>query len=148
MDSKGCVLAARSGFVERKWKVLIIVTFGAVALLGAIVASAAPPSQNNIDAEINRQAQAMIDEGRKIFRYDTFGSEAFWGDALQLHKAIAGEKNGGIGPGVSQAHPLQQVPQGYPFCGVGTDGAFRLRDARIVQIASRLTAMRTHPRAM
>jgi len=101
MDSKGCVLAARSGFVERKWKVLIIVTFGAVALLGAIVASAAPPSQNNIDAEINRQAQAMIDEGRKIFRYDTFGSEAFWGDALQLHKAIAGEKNGGIGPGVS-----------------------------------------------
>src|SRR5262249_56314991 len=36
-----------------------------------------------------------------IFRYDTFGSEAFWGDALQLHKAIAGEKNGGIGPGVS-----------------------------------------------
>jgi len=37
----------------------------------------------------------MIDEGRKIFRYDTFGSEAFWGDTLQLHKAIAGEKNGG-----------------------------------------------------
>jgi mono/diheme cytochrome c family protein len=43
----------------------------------------------------------MLDEGRKIFRYDTFGSEAFWGDALQLHKAIAGEKNGGVGPGVS-----------------------------------------------
>src|SRR5262245_54723123 len=32
---------------------------------------------------------------------ETFGSEAFWGDALQLHKAIAGEKNGGVGPGVS-----------------------------------------------
>src|SRR5262249_5616448 len=31
----------------------------------------------------------------------TFASEAFWGDALQLHKAIAGEKNGGVGPGVS-----------------------------------------------
>ncbi|MGH7489323.1 MAG: hypothetical protein ACREMY_27545, partial [bacterium] len=43
----------------------------------------------------------MLDEGRKTFRYDTFGSEAFWGDALQLHKAIAGEKNGGVGPGVS-----------------------------------------------
>ena len=95
MDSKGCVLAARSGFVERKWKVLIVVTFGAVALLGAIVASAAPPSQSGSDAKINRHAQAMIDEGRKIFRYDTFGIEAFWGDTLQLHKAIAGEKNGG-----------------------------------------------------
>ena len=43
----------------------------------------------------------MIEEGRRIFRFDTFGSEAFWGDALQLHKAIAGEKNGGVGGGVS-----------------------------------------------
>ena len=43
----------------------------------------------------------MLDEGRKIFRDDTFGSEAFWGDALQLHKAVAGEKHGGVGPGVS-----------------------------------------------
>ena len=43
----------------------------------------------------------MLEEGKKTFRYDTFGSEAFWGDALQLHKAIAGEKNGGVGPGVS-----------------------------------------------
>jgi hypothetical protein len=84
----------------RKSKVLIV-TISTVALLGVIVASAAPPSRSGSDAEINRHAQAMIDEGRKTFRYDTFGSEAFWGDTLQLHKAIAGEKNGGIGPGVS-----------------------------------------------
>ena len=32
---------------------------------------------------------------------ETFGSEAFWGDTLELHKAIAGAKNGGVGPGVS-----------------------------------------------
>jgi mono/diheme cytochrome c family protein len=53
------------------------------------------------DSEIQRNAQAMMEEGKKIFRYDTFGDEAFWGDALQLHRAIAGEKHGGIGPGVS-----------------------------------------------
>src|SRR5215472_2775613 len=100
MDSKRRV-AAHSSFLERKSKVLALVTSGAAALLGVIVASAAPPSQSGSDAEIDRHAQAMIDEGRKIFRYDTFGSEAFWGDALQLHKAIAGEKNGGMGPGVS-----------------------------------------------
>ena len=58
-------------------------------------------AQQGFDAEINRHAQAMLAEGRETFRYDTFGSEAFWGDALQLHKAIAGEKNGGVGPGVS-----------------------------------------------
>jgi cytochrome c peroxidase len=43
----------------------------------------------------------MIEEGRQTFRYDTFGDEVFWGDALQLHQAIAGEANGGVGPGVS-----------------------------------------------
>src|SRR5262249_5518570 len=53
------------------------------------------------DRIIAANAQKLIEEGREIFRFDTFGSEAFWGDMLQLHKAIAGEKNGGIGPGVS-----------------------------------------------
>lgn len=53
------------------------------------------------DRTIETNAQRMLTEGRRIFRFDTFGSEAFWGDALQLHKAIAGEKNGGVGDGVS-----------------------------------------------
>jgi hypothetical protein len=56
---------------------------------------------NSSDLEIVHHAQRMLDEGRLIFRYDTFGSEAFWGGALQLHAAIAGENNGGVGPGVS-----------------------------------------------
>jgi hypothetical protein len=78
----------------------------AAGLFGAVIASAAPKkgapaAQKGFDAEIARHGQAMLEEGRQIFRYDTFGSEAFWGDALQLHKAIAGEKNGGVGPGVS-----------------------------------------------
>jgi hypothetical protein len=55
----------------------------------------------DFDGTINRHSSQMLEEGRKIFRYDTFGSEAFWGDTLQLHKAIAGEKNGGVGGGVS-----------------------------------------------
>jgi len=43
----------------------------------------------------------MIDEGRKTFRSDTFGDEAFWGTSLQLHRAVAGSANGGVGTGVS-----------------------------------------------
>jgi hypothetical protein len=42
-----------------------------------------------------------LEEGKRIFRYDTFGDEAFWGDTLRLHEAIAGSANGGVGPGVS-----------------------------------------------
>jgi len=54
-----------------------------------------------LDAATDAHARQMIESGRRIFRDDTFGSEAFWGDALQLHTAIAGEKNGGVGAGVS-----------------------------------------------
>jgi mono/diheme cytochrome c family protein len=63
-------------------------------------ASAAPATSAN-DQQINDNMQAMFNQGRKIFRYDTFGDEAFWGGALHLHQAIAGEHNGGVGPGVS-----------------------------------------------
>jgi len=42
-----------------------------------------------------------MEQGQKTFRFDTFGDEAFWGDALKLHQAIAGSKLGGVGPGVS-----------------------------------------------
>jgi hypothetical protein len=52
------------------------------------------------DPTINNAAR-MITEGRQTFRYDTFGDEAFWGDALKLHDAIQGERFGGVGPGVS-----------------------------------------------
>ena len=60
-----------------------------------------PASASKVDRLIGQHAQQMIEQGRQIFRYETFGSEAFWGDALQLHKAIAGEKHGGVGAGVS-----------------------------------------------
>ena len=53
------------------------------------------------DREIKAHAERMLEEGRNIFRFDTYGSEAFFGDALQLHRAIAGAANGGVGPGVS-----------------------------------------------
>ncbi|HSB79398.1 MAG TPA: hypothetical protein VLM91_11440 [Candidatus Methylomirabilis sp.] len=43
----------------------------------------------------------MVKDGRQIFRFDTFGDEAFWGDTLHLHEAIQGAKFGGVGPGVS-----------------------------------------------
>jgi len=46
-------------------------------------------------------AQTMITAGRQTFRFDTFGDEAFWGDQLQLHRAIEGANLGGVGPGVS-----------------------------------------------
>src|SRR5882672_6395859 len=51
-------------------------------------------------------AAAIIQGGRNIFRYDTYGDEAFWGDALHLHQAIEGAQFGGVGPGVSPSAAL------------------------------------------
>src|SRR2546422_258412 len=53
------------------------------------------------DSVIEDNATRMVREGRQIFRFDTFGDETFWGEAVRLHTAIGGEKNGGVGPGVS-----------------------------------------------
>jgi hypothetical protein len=46
-------------------------------------------------------AVQLVTRGRQIFRFDTFGDQAFWGDTLKLHQAIAGSGLGGVGPGVS-----------------------------------------------
>jgi hypothetical protein len=62
--------------------------------------------QKGFDSVVEQNVRNLIDEGRHTFRFDTFGDEAFWGDALKLHQAIAGAKNGGVGAGVSPATAL------------------------------------------
>ena len=53
------------------------------------------------ERQTDTNAERMLDEGKQTFRFDTFGDEAFWSDALQLHRAIEGANFGGVGPGVS-----------------------------------------------
>ena len=54
-----------------------------------------------IDRQIAIHAVHSFNNGKEIFRYDTFGDEAFWGDTIKLHQAIQGTRFGGVGPGVS-----------------------------------------------
>jgi hypothetical protein len=61
----------------------------------------------SFDDRVDDHARATLIEGKKIFRHDTFGSEDFWGGKLRLHEAIAGEKLGGVGPGVTARQALQ-----------------------------------------
>jgi hypothetical protein len=67
---------------------------------GELEASAEDEALGGGDAAIHRAAR-LVREGRHTFRYDTFGDEAFWGQTLQLHRAIAGAALGGVGDGVS-----------------------------------------------
>ena len=73
---------------------------------GAPGMSGSPDASSGFDWTIAEHARQLMDEGRATFRSDTFGSEGFWGGALHLHRAIAGEKNGGVGPGLSPKQAL------------------------------------------
>ena len=77
--------------------VLVVTLIGLLGVNGCPLDFQSPvfddgPVQASIDVLLN---------GKQIFRHDTFGSEAFWGGELLLHEAIAGEANGGVGPGLS-----------------------------------------------
>src|SRR5205807_3078365 len=56
--------------------------------------------------QIRQNDTKKFHEGRKIFRFDTFGDESFWGGQLKLHEAIEGAKLGGVGPGLSPRNAL------------------------------------------
>ena len=51
---------------------------------------------SGFEQQVEQNRARMFQQGKQILRFDTFGDEAFWGDALYLHQAIAGEKNGGV----------------------------------------------------
>src|SRR5690349_9104541 len=99
-----------SASTRRRW----LMTAGLAWLLaGAFAAgrtqSFGPSAQDNArraddgrarqDPLINAAEKAK--RGRQIFRFDTFGDEAFWGGTLKLHQAIEGSALGGVGAGVS-----------------------------------------------
>lgn len=97
-----------------------------VLLCGACVRPAdapAAPGASPIDLEALRAGQEDLRlrrAGRDVFRFDTFGDEAFWSGTLRLHEAIAGAAHGGVGPGLSPRAALgvglkvdrEALPQG------------------------------------
>ena len=89
-----------SGWHSRRWA-----GCGGLAVIGSGSVSAVQGIEA-FGTSIARHADALLDEGRRTFRHDTFGDEEFWGGRLRLHEAIAGEKLGGVGPGVSPATAL------------------------------------------
>jgi hypothetical protein len=81
---------------------------GILPAVSAIVAIAYSQgvNQKGFDSVVEQNVRTMMDQGRQTFRFDTFGDDAFWGDTLKLHQAIAGAKLGGVGSGVSPATAL------------------------------------------
>lgn len=72
-------------------------------IVAALIASLAGLTQCDKKDHNNAKPPdpAVVNEGRNIFRFDTFGDEDFWSGLLHIDKAIAGAANGGFGSGVS-----------------------------------------------
>jgi hypothetical protein len=100
IDTIGMQIGRPSNITPGRAISLSVMLLATVAML-ILFAGPTHAQKDKLAERINANAQQLIDEGRQIFRFDTFGDEAFWGDTLKLHQAIQGSKFGGQGPGVS-----------------------------------------------
>jgi hypothetical protein len=88
-------------------KVLPISIGLTIALTTGMVSLFAQTAGDSYDDKAAAYAKKLLEDGKEIFRHDTFGSENFWGGTLKLHEAIMGEKLGGVGPGISPQKALE-----------------------------------------
>jgi hypothetical protein len=79
----------------------------AVGMIAAAGTLAAQTAGRQFEAAADAYAKKLLADGKRIFRFDTFGSEEFWGGKLKLHQAIQGQKLGGAGPGLSPKKALE-----------------------------------------
>ena len=97
---KTCIIRYRSFFLP----CLLVTCAVLLTTWGFSDDSDQPQTKANGDPFVN--GAHMIRQGRHIFRFDTYGDEAFWGDTLRLHEAIEGTQFGGVGGGLSPSNAL------------------------------------------
>ena len=85
---------------------VLLAAVGMLVLASRHEAAAQEADHDKNSDPVLDNATKSIREGRRIFRLDTFGDEAFWGGTIKLHQALAGRKLGGVGPGVSPSTAL------------------------------------------
>ena len=96
--------------IAAPFAVVLVAVLPAITALASGESTAVPPTPSHapsFDAAVREHAQKMFDEGRATFRHETFGNESFWGGALRLHEAIAGESHGGSGHGLGLRAALE-----------------------------------------
>jgi hypothetical protein len=93
---------------------LLILAAGCFVLVAVTIGHSAPAGQSVVDRPLDAKdadaamshATDLVTEGQRVFRFDTFGDEQFCGGALKLHQAIAGNRFGGVGTGLTPGTAL------------------------------------------
>src|SRR3546814_3039991 len=88
--------------MKLKMKTLPVLIAGSVALLAASVGAIYAGSHAGLSA---RDA-ALVEEGRQVFRYDTFGDEIKWTDQLRMNEVIK----------IGRAHVCTPVTNAHLVC--------------------------------
>jgi hypothetical protein len=82
--------------------VVALIAAAVITLIRCDEALVRDQSDDAGDAKVqSTNKKAIENDGKQIFRFDTFGDEEFWSGLLHIDKAIAGASNGGFGAGVS-----------------------------------------------
>src|SRR5512140_1021361 len=73
----------------RKWRKLA--AFGMTSAAAVLVSACGSSGsmQDNSAADAAAANAALVAQGQQIFRFDTFGDETKWTDALRMHEVIA-----------------------------------------------------------
>ncbi|MFE9694535.1 hypothetical protein [Micromonospora sp. NPDC005806] len=111
-NETGAPRPVRSLLGRHRWTIALAIGVAGALAASTLTAAASPPVGSTQQSsgsnsgpgggdQQGNDGDQLIAEGKRTFRFDTFGDEAFWGDTLRLHEAIAGAEHGGVGPGVS-----------------------------------------------
>jgi mono/diheme cytochrome c family protein len=79
-----------------EFRALVVVAAGAVLFAAACTGDHGPAGPAELDP-------ALVEKGKAVFRYDTYGDETFWTDTLRMHEVIAG----GVSPRTALAVGLK-----------------------------------------
>jgi hypothetical protein len=71
---------------------LLLISWFALSRSSPVRADDANRHGSHKNPAVANAAQKVV-MGEQVFRFDTFGDEAFWGDTLKLHQAIEGAKD-------------------------------------------------------
>jgi len=79
--------------MRTRWIALVILLAACAVLVGVAQNRSKNSNQDSRSAflgNVEDNSMQMLQSGKQIFRFDTFGDQAFWGDQLRLHEAING----------------------------------------------------------
>src|SRR5262245_7629016 len=95
-------MSPKEGVLMTHRRSTIMVVLASFALIGACSTSDKNPNPNpNIELTVKSEFSeglydskkktltTFVTQGKNTFRYDTFGSEHWFGDTLRLHEAVA-----------------------------------------------------------